>query len=78
MLTPVEQVATRGDFQIMHVGSFFGTRNPDELLECLAEIKRDDIVFVQVGGSFDSYAAIQGQSENEGASRPFHARTRSH
>jgi len=54
-LTPVEQVSTGGDFQIMHVGTFFGQRNPDELLECLAEIKRDDIVFVQVGGSFDSY-----------------------
>jgi len=39
----------------MHVGSFYGSRNPDALLECLAEIRRDDIVFVQVGGSFDSY-----------------------
>jgi glycosyltransferase involved in cell wall biosynthesis len=39
----------------MHVGSFYGSRNPDALLECLAEIKRDDIVFVQVGGGFDSY-----------------------
>jgi len=55
VLTPVEQVSTGGDFQIMHVGSFFGARNPDELLECLAEIRRDDIVFVQVGGTFDSY-----------------------
>ena len=55
VLTPVEQVASGGDFQVMHVGLFFGARNPDELLECLAEIKRDDIVFVQVGGSFDSY-----------------------
>jgi glycosyltransferase involved in cell wall biosynthesis len=54
-LTPVEQVATRGDFQIMHVGSFYGPRKPDELLECLAEMNRPDIVFVQVGGSFDSY-----------------------
>ena len=55
MLTPVAQRPTGGDFQIMHVGSFYGSRTPDMLLECLAEIGRDDIVFVQVGGSFDSY-----------------------
>jgi len=55
VLTPVARRPTKGDFQIMHVGSFYGSRNPDALLECLAEIKRDDIVFVQVGGGFDSY-----------------------
>jgi glycosyltransferase involved in cell wall biosynthesis len=55
VLTPVARRPTEGDFQIMHVGSFYGSRNPDALLECLAEIKRDDIVFVQVGGGFDSY-----------------------
>jgi glycosyltransferase involved in cell wall biosynthesis len=55
VLTPVDRRTTGGDYQIMHVGSFYGSRNPDALLECLAEIGRDDIVFVQVGGSFDSY-----------------------
>jgi len=55
LLTPVDKGACGDDFQIMHVGSFFGSRNPDELLECLAEINRNDIVFVQVGGGFDSY-----------------------
>jgi glycosyltransferase involved in cell wall biosynthesis len=55
VLTPVDRTATAGDFQIMHVGTFYGSRNPDALLECLAEMGRDDIVFVQVGGSFDSY-----------------------
>jgi len=54
-LTPVDRRTTEGDFQIMHVGTFYGSRNPDALLECLAEMGRDDIVFVQVGGSFDSY-----------------------
>src|SRR5207247_8283357 len=39
----------------MHVGSFYASRTPDALLECLGEMGRDDIVFVQVGGSFDSY-----------------------
>ena len=55
MLTPVDQRTTGGDFQIMHVGSFYGSRSPDALLECLAEMRKDDIVFVQVGGCFDSY-----------------------
>lgn len=54
-LTPVDRRAAGGDFQIMHVGSFYGSRNPDALLECLAEMGRDDIVFVQVGRGFDSY-----------------------
>src|SRR6267378_7589392 len=54
-LTPVDRRPSEGDFQIMHVGTFYGARTPDALLECLAEIGRDDIVFVQVGGSFDSY-----------------------
>jgi glycosyltransferase involved in cell wall biosynthesis len=54
-LTPVEPVSAGGDFQIMHVGSFYGSRNPDELLECLAAMNRPDILFVQVGGSFASY-----------------------
>ncbi len=55
VLTPVDRKPTEGDFQIMHVGSFYGTRNPDALLECLVELGRNDIIFVQVGGSFDSY-----------------------
>jgi glycosyltransferase involved in cell wall biosynthesis len=55
VLTPVDRKAAGGDFQIMHVGSFYGARNPDALLECLAEMGRDDIVFVQVGHRFDSY-----------------------
>jgi len=55
VLTPVDRRAIEGDFQIMHVGTFYGSRNPDALLECLAEMGRDDIVFVQIGGSFQSY-----------------------
>ena len=55
VLTPVDRRPTEGDFQIMHVGTFYGSRNPDALLECLAEMQRDDIVFVQIGGSLQSY-----------------------
>jgi len=60
-LTPVSGRSTDGDFQIMHVGSFYGSRNPDALLECLVEIRRDDIVFVQVGGSFASYVRFKNR-----------------
>jgi glycosyltransferase involved in cell wall biosynthesis len=55
LLTPVGRRTTAGDFQVMHVGTFYGSRNPDALLECLAELGRDDIIFVQVGNKFDSY-----------------------
>ena len=55
LLTPVDERTIGGDFQIMHVGTFYGSRNPDALLECLAEMRRDDIIFVQVGNGFDSY-----------------------
>jgi glycosyltransferase involved in cell wall biosynthesis len=55
VLTPVCRAPADGDFQILHVGSFYGARNPDALLECLAEIGREDILFVQIGGSFESY-----------------------
>jgi glycosyltransferase involved in cell wall biosynthesis len=54
-LTPVARVQSGGDFVIMHVGSFYGSRQPDLLLECLAELNRKDIVFLQVGGGFESY-----------------------
>jgi glycosyltransferase involved in cell wall biosynthesis len=54
-LTPVDRSFAQGDFQILHVGSFYGSRSPDALLECLAELKKDDIVFVQIGGDFPSY-----------------------
>jgi glycosyltransferase involved in cell wall biosynthesis len=41
-----------GKLTIMHVGSFYGERNPELLLEMLAELNDDRIEFVQVGGSF--------------------------
>ena len=54
-LTPVARRPIEGEFTIMHVGTFYEARNPDALLECLGEMKRDDIAFIQVGGGFDSY-----------------------
>lgn len=41
--------------KIMHVGNFYGARNPDNLLEALTRLERSDIEFVQVGGTFPSY-----------------------
>ena len=64
-LTPVVRRTNDGIFKIMHVGSFYGTRNPDLLLECLSEINREDIVFVQVGGGFDSYQRFRNQVKIE-------------
>lgn len=60
-LTPVARGEPGGDFVIMHVGSFYGSRQPDLLLECLAELDRKDIVFVQVGGGFESYERFRGR-----------------
>ena len=40
---------------IMHVGDFYRSRNPDRLLQALANIGNRDIEFVQVGLMFDSY-----------------------
>jgi glycosyltransferase involved in cell wall biosynthesis len=54
-LTLVTRSTARDTFRITHVGSFYGARTPDALLECLAEMGKNDIVFVQVGGTFDSY-----------------------
>jgi len=38
-----------GLFTIMHVGEFYGTRQPDTLLDVLAELNLPDVEFVQVG-----------------------------
>ncbi len=41
-------------FTIVHLGSFYGERSPDLLLEALAELQHLPIDFLQVGGSFPS------------------------
>jgi len=42
----------RDRFVIMHVGSFYGTRSPDLLLQALAELRDPALEFVQIGGAF--------------------------
>jgi len=48
-----------GKYTIMHVGSFYGQRQPNLLLEALAEIADPNIEFVQVGGKFDAYDSFK-------------------
>ena len=42
-------------YTIMHVGTFYGERKPDLLLEALSEIDSPDIEFVQVGQTHPSF-----------------------
>jgi hypothetical protein len=46
-------------FTIMHVGDFYRSRTPERLLRALANIKNDDIEFVQVGPVFDGLAQFK-------------------
>jgi glycosyltransferase involved in cell wall biosynthesis len=43
------------NFTIMHVGHFYGTRQPDRLLEAIRRIGDPSIEFVQVGDPFPSF-----------------------
>jgi len=55
-LTPSPGHGVRaGEFLIVHIGSFYGQRTPDALLEALARIGRRDVVFVHAGAPFASY-----------------------
>jgi glycosyltransferase involved in cell wall biosynthesis len=39
-------------FRIVHVGQFYGVRQPDALLDALADLQLPDLEFLQVGASF--------------------------
>ena len=64
-------------YVIMHVGTFYGERKPDLLLEALAELNDPEIEFVQVGQphpSFEQYASkvsitVTGSVQREEALR---------
>lgn len=49
---PPRDTAPDAPFVIMHVGNFYGRRQPDRLLAALASIGRSDIQFIQVGSPF--------------------------
>ena len=43
-------------FKIIHVGSFYGDRKPDELLDAISELDfKNNIEFIQVGANFVGY-----------------------
>lgn len=43
-----------GPFTVVHVGEFFASRQPDTLLEALAELNLPDVQFIQVGPTWPS------------------------
>ena len=48
-------------FRIVHVGHFYGPRQPDKLLDSLADIANPNIQFVQIGKPFDSLSRYEKQ-----------------
>lgn len=50
-----------GTYRITHVGDFYGVRQPDQLLEVLAELNLPDIEFVQIGKPFESLDHFRGR-----------------
>jgi glycosyltransferase involved in cell wall biosynthesis len=46
-------------FKIVHVGSFYGSRLPDNLLITLAELADDRVEFVQVGNSVPAFGRFR-------------------
>jgi glycosyltransferase involved in cell wall biosynthesis len=53
------RVAPPSKLTIMHVGDFYRSRNPNRLLQAMANIGNRDIEFVQVGLMFDSYSKFK-------------------
>ncbi len=51
----------RETFTIMHLGTFYGGRKPDLLLETLSELNDPSIRFVQVGSGLDEFERYAGR-----------------
>jgi glycosyltransferase involved in cell wall biosynthesis len=54
-LTPVTAQADKDTFRIMHVGSFYGSRSPDLLLEAMAELPELPLEFIQIGEGWPTF-----------------------
>lgn len=52
---------TPSPFKIMHIGTFYGERKPDLLLQALSELNLPDLEFVQVGGKVDCTEKIRNK-----------------
>lgn len=48
-----EASANDKDFRIVHTGSFYGSRSPENILKALVEIDNPNIIFVHVGPKFE-------------------------
>jgi glycosyltransferase involved in cell wall biosynthesis len=57
MIAPPREPGSR--FRILHVGTFYGSRQPDLLLEALSDLRHLDIEFVQLGPAFPSYETFR-------------------
>lgn len=53
-LAPPRDPSRSGKFTVMHVGHFYGSRQPDRLLEAMRMIGDPSLEFVQVGDPFPS------------------------
>lgn len=60
-LAPPREAPADGRITIMHVGHFYGLRQPDRLLEALVELNDPAIEFVQVGSEFPSLGKYRGR-----------------
>jgi len=57
-----EPEKSNSKFVIMHVGNFYGTRNPKILFDAIGELEfKDQIEFVQIGGDFVGSKDYQGK-----------------
>lgn len=56
------EIINKKKFKIIHVGSFYGDRKPDALLDAILELDiKDEIEFVQVGKEFNGYENYIGK-----------------
>lgn len=60
-LAPPRPAGEGDGITIMHVGHFYGLRQPDRLLAALAELNDPAVEFVQVGGAFPSLREYEGR-----------------
>jgi hypothetical protein len=59
-LAPVPRAERDGPFRIVHLGSFYGSRQPDALVEALGRLAPLPVEFVQVGGGYTRPADTRG------------------
>lgn len=61
-LTPCHRSSVSGPFRIVHVGDFYRSRSPHQLLDVLSELQLPDVEFVQLGDGLPDPSQYQGVS----------------